>query len=264
MGGKRISMMYKLFLVLMTLSALVISGCEKNHANEELPTPTPTPTPTPVVQAPLFDFPSGTILMSDLFPESISKIELECSDMSGKYMVSIEEKDNVSEFLNNIGELELTDDFEPIFGAGGQSVKLSIYSDEQSVITIEESSAYGTMDVEYDGLKKSYALVDEVLREETVFLPILDEALEGYRLLLNNGKYDIEFIPLLVEGDGYLMKGEVGTYSWPVFNFETIDFSGYKLLIDDEEIESLPKEPGEYVLVVETDQGLYQLKISVD
>ena len=263
---------FRMTKVLLSLSLIfVILGCSRQQDEEEENSSfssdqivqTNEPTATPETKPILIDFPSGSAMISDLFPDNITKIELECSSMSGKYIVSIENEAMKHQILDGIGSTEIVDDYEPIFGAGGKNVKLSIYDGETMVISLEEDSSYVTLAVEHGGKKKDYAVADESLREETVIISVFDAYVRPHNLALNNGKYDIEFIPLLVECDGYTISGEVGTYAWPAYQFETIDFADYVISIDGEVITELPTESGEYILVVDNGIGLYQLKFFV-
>ena len=96
-------------------------------------------------------------------------------------------------------------------------------------------------------------------------MDVVESMFSDYVLTLNNGKYDIDFVPLHVENDGYVLTSELGLYAMPVeYGLETLDFSGYVFSIDGEVITELPAESGEYILVVDNGQGKYQLKILVE
>lgn len=259
-------------LLICLLICILFTGCHKINRSEQIGNASDSQTQihqAPVITTPEptieeFIFPKDDVLLSVLFPDQISKLEFQFEEMSGKYVVSIDDDDKIQQIINQLSKIEITDDYEPIFGAGGKNVSLSIYENDEISLIIKENSSYVTLDVQAGNQKKSYAFKDENLRNELVFEKMLDSLLEGYRFVLNNGMLDIEFIPLFIEGDDYVIQGEPGLYSWPSFNFDSIDFSQYILSIDGEIITELPKESGKFTLVIDNGVGLYQLNILVD
>ena len=249
---------------------LVFTGCANQVVNEPQVTPTPevtpdpTPTPTPLPQIAVSQFPEGEFKLGELYPEKITKIVLETMNDNGQYTIVVEDEQKISDFLMAIQDVEVTDSYDPLFLEGFYDLCLSIYDGERTIMKIEEDSDYLELIVENVKYRKKYAIKDEKTRKETAMLSLLDIMFENHELVFNNGMYDIDFVPLYVEGDGYVITGETGIYAWPVFNFETIDFTGYTLSINDEVITEFPKETGEYLLVVDNGVGKYQIKIYVD
>ena len=273
--------------VLFVLLVSVLFACEgqqSDFVSEPTPTPTPvstptpspvsTPTPTPSSETVsedkdieynyIIDFPEGEAEIGDLYPENVSKLEVYYSDICGNFLVTIEDEEKIQKFLSSIADVEIVDEFEPIFGCGGHYIAARLYMNDELVITMEEGTSYLTFDVTHYDRTKSYATKNLELREDTAILQALDVAIKENRLGLKNADSVIYFLPLLVEGDGFSISGETTLYAWPVFQFETIDFSDYTISIDGEIITELPTEIGEYTLIVDNGVGLYQLKFFVD
>ena len=277
--------------VMFILLACMLFACksqQRNFGSDSMPTLTPssspvsTPTPSPVsIPTPtpssetvnegkdveycyIIDFPDGEAQIGDLYPEIVSKLEVHYSDMSGEYLVTIEDEEKIQKFLSLIADIEIVNEFDPIFGAGGHNISARLYAGNELVITLTEDSSYMTFDVVHYDRSKSYAIKDLELREDTVMLQALNDVIAEHQLGLKNEDSIIYFIPLLVEGDGFSISGETSLYAMPAeYGLETIDFSDYILSIDGEVITELPTESGEYILVVDNGIGLYQIKFFV-
>ena len=270
----------RLFSFALVLGLILMSACAgqvKNEPTSEVsPTPTPspvstptpspvsTPTPTPLPEIAVAELPEADFLLYELYPEEVTKIELEVLNGYDKVFITVEDEQIISEFMNAIGDAEITVTYEPLFLECEHNVRLSLYLGDSELISFDEDASYGEFIVKNVKHKKTYAVKDEKIRKSTVMMNVVESMFSDYVLTLNNGKYDIDFVPLHVENDGYVLTSELGLYAWPVFNFETIDFSGYTLSIGDEIITEFPEESGEYILVVTNDAGEYQIKIYVE
>ena len=261
-----------LFVFVLVLGMILMSACAVQLTDEPAPTPEvttestpiPTPTPTPLPEIAVTELPEGDFQICDVYPEEVTKIQLEVLSGYDKVLITVEDEQKISELLNTIGDVELTDTYEPLFMEGEHDVRLSLYLDETELISFDEDSSYVEFIVENAKYKKGYAVKDEKTRKSTVMMNVVESMFSDYVLTLNNGLYDIDFVPLYVQKEGYVLTSELGLYAWPVFNFETIDFSGYTLSIHDEVITEFPEDPGEYILVVDNGEGKYQIKIYVE
>ncbi len=262
----------KRFIFALIMGLIFMSACATPLPDEPQTTPTPTPdstpiptpTPTPLPEIAVSELPESEFSLHELYPEKVTKIQLEVSYGYDQVLITVEDEQKISEFLDAIGHVELTATYEPLFLEGEYDVRLSLYEKENELISFDEDSSYVEFIVENAKYKKAYAVKDEKARRNTVLFKTVNSMFDNYILTLNNGMYDIDFVPLHVQSDGYVLTSELGQYSWPVFNFETIDFSEYTLSIDNQVITELPEEPGEYILVVDNGAGKYQIKIYVD
>lgn len=266
----------RLFAVVVVLGIILTSACGV-QVNDESPfggtptpettpdpTPAPTPTPTPLPEIAVTELPEGDFVLHELYPEKVTKIQLEVLCGYDTVLITVEDEQKISEFLNSIAGTEITDTYEPLFLEFEHDVRLSLYEGERELISFDEDSSYGEFEVENVKYKKSYAVKDEKTRKSTVMLNAVKTMFSDFLLTINNGKFDIAFVPLYVEKEGYILTSTLGPYAWPVFNFEMIDFSGYILSIDDQVITELPQEAGEYILVVDNGEGKYQVKIYIE
>lgn len=264
----------KLFMLALVLGLIFMSACATQLPDEPqvtstpettpVSTPAPTPTPPPLPEIAVTELPEGDFLLQELYPEKVTKIQLEVLSGYDQVFITVEDEQIISDFLNAIGDSEITAAYEPLFMECEHNVRLSFYEGETKLISFDEDSAYGEFIVENTKHKKAYAVKDEKTRKNTVMFDIVESMFDNYVLPLNNGYYDIDFVPLYVQAEGYTLTSELGPYAWPVFNFETIDFSEYTLSIDNQVITELPEEAGEYTLVVENSEGKYQIKILVE
>lgn len=257
---------------LLILLFLSLSACSVENVQNNNDAPTPTPDATVTDNPTIFEFPSGTVILKELLPNEVDKIEIEHTDMSGSYVISIESEEKIQTIINLLSDVEISDEYEPIFGVNSEGFEIRLFDEEENIFTFDEGTEYFTLDVSYNhGKKKSYAYtnLNEEERTNGIFSMIIDACIPDYHFYINNGRsgdesYDVEFIPLLIEGDGYTITGETALYAWPPYNIENIDFTAYTFTINDEVITSYPEETGEYILIVDNGNGLYQLKIFVE
>lgn len=260
----------KLLLAILLLCSM--TACSVENVPNDNDTPTPTPDTTEIENQPDFELPVGTVSLKELFSNEVRKIEIEHTDMSGNYVISIESEEKIQMIINSLSDIEISDEYEPIFGVNSEGFEMRLFDEEENVLTLNEGTEYFTLDISYNqGKKKSYAYTNASDEERSagMFSSIINSCIPDYHFYVNNSRsgdesYDVEFIPLLIEGDGYTITGETALYAWPPYNIENIDFTAYTFTINDEVITSFPKEAGEYILVVDNGNGLYQLKIFVE
>lgn len=257
---------------LTVLLLLSLSACSVENVPNNDDVPTPTPDISETEKPTVFEFPSGTVVLKELLPNEVDRIEIKHTDMSGDYVISIENEEKIQTIINLLSNVEISDEYEPIFGVNSEGFEIRLFDEEENVFTFDEGTEYFTLDVSYNnGKKKSYAYtnLNEEERTNGILSTIIDACIPDYHFYVNNGRsgdesYDVEFIPLLIEGDGYTITGETASYAWPAYNIENIDFTAYTFTINDEVITSYPEEAGEYILIVDNGSGLYQLKIFVE
>ncbi len=212
-----------------------------------------------------FQFPSGTVLMKELFQEDIYDMLFTVFAMEGNTYVMSFSNEKMNEILSELGNLELTTDFEKQHGAGGERIELRLVSDNGWALTYTERTDEMTIEVAKDNKKMTYALTDSELREKGILLPLMETMLEGSQKKVSNGTYDIPLITARFNKEGYTVSGEPGVYSYPYNSIKNIDFSEFTIYCDGYQVEEISTEPGEHILnLLVSDNEEYVLKYFIE
>ena len=150
--------MKRQFLCVLCLHVILI-GCQKTESlGQSVPIePSQSPAiqtalPTPTQEAAEFEFPEGEILFSDLLPEEWNEMIITISDISCKITIK-PTKEYAERFLDSIKDQELYSEFEPLHGAGGQVVVLSMTEDNGREYRFRD---YNEITVNIDSVSKIY------------------------------------------------------------------------------------------------------------
>ena len=234
----------KRFLVFL-ICGLMLCGCGSKKDDDSSVSPTPTPSDT--------ENEKTTIKLSEMLPEQVKEISLFIETSTGNIEVEFKD-DEVQNILNQLRELEVSEDFEPYTGAGAVTYRLTY---------VEETGA------EHDLVESGNVLR---LADGTKTGPLSDEGLlhtfvMNMDWIVNISDYEY-LTPLKIETEEYIIrceKGNTASYDLAYLNDAGFDpfVLGFTVTVDGQDLvlAEMPVE-GDYLLILSKDGATYQLKVT--
>ena len=231
--------------LIVLICGLMICGCGSKKDDDSSVNPTPTPADT--------DDKTTTVKLDEMLPEEIKEISLFVETSTGNIQIDFKE-DEVQNVLNQLKNMEVSEDFEPYTGAGAVAYRLTY---------VEASGA------EHDLVENGNVLrlPDGTKTGPLSKTGLLHEFVMNMDWIINISDYEI-LTPLKIETDKYLIRCEKGkTASYDLAYLKDVGFDpfelGFTVTVDGQDLvlAEMPEE-GDYLLILSKDNASYQLKVT--
>lgn len=235
--------MKKLWIFL--ICGLMLCGCGSKQNDDSSVNPTPTPSDTQEQ--------TTTVKLSEKLPESVKEISIFVETSTENIEIKFKDEE-VKNVLNQLREMEVSDDFDAHGGSGALAYRLT-YVDEAGAEhdLVENGNVLRLADGSKTGPLSDTGLIhDFVMGMDWVI------ALSSYEMLT----------PLQIETDAYTVvckKGETASYDLAYLKdigFDPFEL-GFAVSVDgtDLTLAEMPEE-GDYLLILSKENASYQLKVT--